>query len=235
MTSLTVSERDPVPVLRGPGFSGRSRYFITSAAVHAVVIGLLSTFVILPRAKRTWEAEILMAPPAKAAPAAPVTRPPFTKEPKILAISRSLPARPDLLPIRRQPLRPSPECIESAPSVDVAPAVSTPVKPVEVARVPGQISLDSFRRQILSSIERAKRYPRIASRMGLEGTVEISFLLTREGEAVDVEVVESSGYAVLDQGGSRAVREASFPPIPDHFSRDSMRYTVSIRFSLVDR
>lgn len=230
-----VRERDPVPVRRRPGFSGRSRYFITSAAAHTVVIGLLSTFVILPRAKRTWEAEILMAPPAKAEPAAPVIRPPFTKEPKALSISRSIPARPDLLPIRRQPLRRSPEGTEAAPSVDAAPAAPAPVEPVEVARVPGQISLDSFRRQILSSIERAKRYPRIASRMGLEGTVEISFLLTREGESVDVEVVESSGYAVLDQGGSRAVREASFPPIPDHFSRDSMRYTVSIRFSLVDR
>jgi len=206
-----------------------------SAAIHAVVIGALSIFVILPRARRTWKAEIVVAPPAEAEAADPVTRPPFPKEPKVLSISRSLSTRPIPLPINHQPLHRSPEPSEVASSEDVTPTAPTPSGPPNVAVVSGQMSLDAFRSQILSSIERAKRYPRIAARMGLEGTVDISFLLTKEGKADDVEVVKSSGYVVLDQGGSRAVREASFPPIPDHFSRDWMRYTVSIRFSLVDR
>ena len=225
-----------------PRVSRRASAFIVSVAIHAAVIGVLSLVVLLPRAKRIWEAEIVMKAPPAAKPAPPAVTPAFTKEPKTAAVRAFRPARPLPLFVRQQPLRSSPETrsveapAEPAPS---PPVVSTTAPPLEAPPPPGgaagRLSLEAFQSQLLACIERAKRYPRIAARTGMEGTVDISFELTGDGTARDVEVAKSSGYGALDKGGRRAVLEATFPPIPEHFGRDSIRYTVSIRFSLVDR
>ncbi len=59
-------------------------------------------------------------------------------------------------------------------------------------------------------------YPPQALRMGLQGTVTLSFLIDREGRANDIRVIGSSGYDHIDQSALEAVRNASpFPPPPE--------------------
>lgn len=65
---------------------------------------------------------------------------------------------------------------------------------------------------IMRKIEAAKRYPRIARKMGIEGTAVVRFRLRPKGEVEAVELAESSGSEVLDKAAQETVREAA--PLP---------------------
>ena len=74
-----------------------------------------------------------------------------------------------------------------------------------------------FRRSIRFScrsapIEEAKRYPRAARRMGIEGKTVVRFKLKPGGQVEAVEVAESSGSDILDKASVETVREAA--PLP---------------------
>ena len=55
-------------------------------------------------------------------------------------------------------------------------------------------------------------YPVLAKRMGMEGTVMLKVLVSREGTALKVEVAHSSGYATLDKAAAEAVKNWRFVP-----------------------
>ena len=71
---------------------------------------------------------------------------------------------------------------------------------------------DSVLSQIIRRIEQAKRYPRAARRMGIEGTTVVRFKLKPGGQVEAVEIVESSGSDILDEASLKTVREAA--PLP---------------------
>jgi protein TonB len=66
--------------------------------------------------------------------------------------------------------------------------------------------------QILRRIEEAKRYPRAARRMGIEGTAVVRFKLKPGGQLEAAEIAESSGSDILDEASLKTVREAA--PLP---------------------
>ena len=55
-------------------------------------------------------------------------------------------------------------------------------------------------------------YPTLAKRMGMEGTVMLKVLVSREGTAEKVEVAHSSGYENLDKAATEAVKNWRFIP-----------------------
>ena len=55
-------------------------------------------------------------------------------------------------------------------------------------------------------------YPTFARRMGMEGTVMLKVLVTREGSARKIEIAQSSGYEILDEAAAEAVRNWRFVP-----------------------
>ena len=55
-------------------------------------------------------------------------------------------------------------------------------------------------------------YPALAKRMGMEGTVMLKVLVSREGTALKVEVAHSSGYETLDKAAAEAVKNWRFVP-----------------------
>jgi protein TonB len=65
---------------------------------------------------------------------------------------------------------------------------------------------------ILRKLETAKRYPRMARKMGIEGTAVVRFKLKPEGGVEAVELVDSSGSAILDKASLETVRAAA--PFP---------------------
>lgn len=65
---------------------------------------------------------------------------------------------------------------------------------------------------IMRRIEAAKRYPKAARTMGVEGTVVVRFKLEPSGQVEEVEVAESSGSRILDRASLETVRDAS--PLP---------------------
>jgi protein TonB len=61
-------------------------------------------------------------------------------------------------------------------------------------------------------IEEAKRYPRAARRMGIEGKTVVRFKLKPGGQLEAAEIAESSGSDILDHASLQTVREAA--PLP---------------------
>jgi TonB family protein len=71
---------------------------------------------------------------------------------------------------------------------------------------------DSIIAEILRRIEKAKRYPRMARKMGIEGQATVRFRIKADGKVEGVELMESSGSEILDQASLETVqRAAPFP------------------------
>lgn len=67
---------------------------------------------------------------------------------------------------------------------------------------------------IQSRIQRLKEYPAQARLRGQEGTVEVSFAVSADGEIEHFRIVRSSGSALLDRAVERLFRRLRLPP-PD--------------------
>jgi len=63
-----------------------------------------------------------------------------------------------------------------------------------------------------SALESAKTYPRLARERGIEGTVLVRFKVLPSGDIDGVNVVKSSGAAVLDEASVKTVYRAA--PMP---------------------
>lgn len=75
-------------------------------------------------------------------------------------------------------------------------------------------------------------YPALAKRMGMEGTVMLKVLVSREGTALKVEVAHSSGYATLDKAAAEAVKNWRFIPASRAFQPVDEWVQVPVAFRL---
>ena len=67
---------------------------------------------------------------------------------------------------------------------------------------------------IRDSIEKAKTYPVLARKMGLDGTVYIGFRISPQGEPQDIRIIKSSGVRILDAATMNIVKKAApFPRV----------------------
>ncbi len=70
-----------------------------------------------------------------------------------------------------------------------------------------------WRQLLRQRIERAKRYPALARRLGMEGTVHVEFRIARDGSVEGIKVAKSSGYPLLDEASVQAIKRAVPLPI----------------------
>ncbi len=90
----------------------------------------------------------------------------------------------------------------------------------------GKSGNDETLAKIRRRIERAKRYPLLARRQGLQGTANVAFRISDDGSAQDIRLVQSSGIAPLDQAALATIRRAApFPSYADPIQ-------IGIRFTL---
>ena len=81
---------------------------------------------------------------------------------------------------------------------------------------PASNQMDAYRVLVLTALERAKRYPLFARERGIEGTVEIVFVIQPDGRVSDPEVVISSQSRILDDAALGMVsRVGILPPPPE--------------------
>jgi protein TonB len=73
--------------------------------------------------------------------------------------------------------------------------------------------------EIMRRIEAAKRYPRVARKMGIEGRAAVRFKLAPNGKVEAVELLETSGSEVLDQASLETVHRAAPLPYKDGWLR----------------
>jgi protein TonB len=91
------------------------------------------------------------------------------------------------------------------------------------------ISLDDRRPQYLDYLGRLKQriqrewaYPLEAQRLGLFGELLLVFTVNKEGSLLNLRLVQSSGFPILDNEALRAVRAAApFDPIPPEMGTEA--------------
>ena len=77
-----------------------------------------------------------------------------------------------------------------------------------------------------------KRYPDSARERGEQGRAVLRFSVERNGRVIEAAVIQSSGYADLDEGVEDMMRGATLPPFPADMPQSSISVSVGIRFSL---
>jgi len=95
-------------------------------------------------------------------------------------------------------------------------------------------ALAEYSRTVRSLIERRKEYPPSARKLGIQGSVIVSFSLNCRGELQGVSLEKSSGNSMLDNAGIRAVcNVGSFPPPPRHAMQgEIVSFRIPIKFAL---
>lgn len=68
------------------------------------------------------------------------------------------------------------------------------------------------------------------SRQQVAGTTTARFTVRRDGTVTDVEVVRSSGYAVLDLGAQRAIAMTRLPPLPPAYRNPQLTVTLNFQY-----
>ena len=80
---------------------------------------------------------------------------------------------------------------------------------------------------IRALIEKAKVYPRLAKKRGIEGTTYVNFKITPDGKPEDLHIARSSGSRILDEATVKIVKKAA--PFPYVESRVEVPVSFRIR------
>ncbi|MFC1719040.1 energy transducer TonB [Candidatus Poribacteria bacterium] len=86
---------------------------------------------------------------------------------------------------------------------------------------------------VRSKIETEKKYPVSARSAGIEGRSGVRMTILSNGQLERAEVVDPSGYEILDNAALQSVRDASpFPPIPAEAGRDKIGMLIYLVFRI---
>tara|TARA_B100000700_G_scaffold275474_1_gene321325 strand:- start:956 stop:1645 length:690 start_codon:yes stop_codon:yes gene_type:complete len=56
-------------------------------------------------------------------------------------------------------------------------------------------------------------YPKLALRRGYEGILKLKVLIAKNGDVINVKIIKSTGYKVLDKSGIEAAKKSKFYPL----------------------
>jgi protein TonB len=135
------------------------------------------------------------------------------------------------------------ERTDAAVANDVSPPPLDPVAAPERASAPQGALIQApprdfpndvvlqFQRLLTRHIERYQRYPDQAVHDRLEGTVQLAFVLGRDGKIRDAWIQSSSGKAILDSAAVDALQRAQpLPSIPNELP-DQLKIKLPISFT----
>lgn len=185
---------------------------------------------------------IIQAPPAMRAFAAPAAAP----KPKTLSMAKPLPLAEIMSKPEKAP-EPVPEEPPVAPADTMADqdyadgstsAMGVPggTGPATNIQAEGSLSADralanardAYTAELYHIIRKYFVYPALARRRGQEGKVQLSFIVGDDGRARDIQVVDSSGFSLLDRAAVRTIEKIPLPEPP----RRAMQFPVTIVYRL---
>jgi TonB family protein len=83
------------------------------------------------------------------------------------------------------------------------------------------------------AIELVWTYPIEATQLGMQGEVQLEFVIEKTGKASRIKVLKSSGYKLLDDAIVEAIRLASpFSPLPEGFGKNRLLVAGAFRYVL---
>ena len=180
-----------------------------TVAVHVVGVGVVlqlaprwaSQSGSLPKAEVT-KIVFIQPPPPPLKPEPPKIVPPAPVEPK------STPSPPE--PPRVEQPAPHPLSSASIAAPTTLLASTAPIPPISSATAGVQVTLSPAQPDY--SYNPKPRYPRAAKDHGWEGTTILRIEVGPEGDPGRIEIVQSSGYSILDEASVEAVRLWKFVP-----------------------
>ncbi|MDY6971328.1 MAG: energy transducer TonB [Thermodesulfobacteriota bacterium] len=151
-----------------------------------------------------------------------------------------------------EPLKPVKSLSQLAPAPDQGQPEtvqeSTDHLPDSTKQAPQEQGLDAGEKEVLTPPVRitnvlrqtgptyrrnpAPRYPRLAKKMGYQGTVVLDVLVGRMGIVEKLRVFESSGYPLLDKAAKTSVSKWQFEPGVRGDKKVEMWVKVPVRFEL---
>ena len=112
---------------------------------------------------------------------------------------------------------------ESQDSEDDGEAISLNTKETRYA---------SYFARIKRQIERVWDYPYEAQRKGITGQLTLRFQISRDGNLMNVKLINSSGYEVLDKAALQAVKSAApYYPFPVTIDRETLPILANFIYS----
>jgi TonB family protein len=91
---------------------------------------------------------------------------------------------------------------------------------------------EDYSYRLLSRIEKYKKYPKSAKRLGIQGNVVVTFVLDKNGKLKKQQLVNGSGYKVLDNAAQSIIAKASpFPPLPAEYEGETS-FTLPVTFEI---
>ena len=196
------------------------------------------------------------SPPQETAESQPLvaaTEPPPTPVPEILSPDQTEPLPPPPhKPVVRQSAKtvvrpPQPrrtvsvstpaasrlaEAAQAATAASQYPAGQLAAAAAMPAPVPGPDATANYQAMISAWLESHKRYPESARQRGEEGGVKLRFRVDRFGRVLAYRLLESTGYADLDDGIDQMMRGAQLPPFPAGMTQSQIEVSVKLRFKL---
>jgi len=119
-----------------------------------------------------------------------------------------------------QAAEPTAESSEPAPAITTSESRQIAMEKAESSSK-GSNATNSLVRNHLESF---KFYPASARRRGIEGHVDVAFVLTQNGAADQIFVLQGSGYAMLDRAAIQTVSRAQPFPVDDGTYRFRLRF-----------
>jgi periplasmic protein TonB len=146
---------------------------------------------------------------------------------------------------KEQPKEEAQEAVEKRVAQEEGDVVKRAPPPVEAQPASAGVKSDglsptlkrmqaAWEQRMGKHLERYRRYPESARKLGLKGSPTVRFFLDREGQVTLAEVTESSGSPILDQEALATVRRASpwpVPPsdVPDRYLENFVRIEFRIK------
>ncbi|MGB5259818.1 MAG: energy transducer TonB [Gammaproteobacteria bacterium] len=97
-----------------------------------------------------------------------------------------------------------------------------------------QDTMNSLRAAIYSALQARFTYPRRARLHGWEGTVVVSLHIMSDGQLSDIQVVDSSGIAVLDRAALRSLSQISLPQVVAWLNGHEIDMLIPVEYRLTD-
>jgi periplasmic protein TonB len=82
----------------------------------------------------------------------------------------------------------------------------------------------SYLHHLKQKIQAVWIYPSVAAKAGIGGNLTVEFLISRDGELLGVNLLDSSGHTILDDSAISAIKSAApFFPFPERLTAKRMR------------
>ena len=129
----------------------------------------------------------------------------------------------------------APQTVEAPARVQqAAPVAASPSHVESPAMVTAKTKADYswLTQELLSRLERSKRYPYAARMNRWEGRVVVQAVVRNDGQVVSLEIAESSGHAILDNDAMELIRKISPLHLKHPLGQTQVALLVPVGYSL---